>query len=306
MDLRKYQSMKHIQADIHTVGSSISQLGEGPVWDDLRQSILWLDILDGIIHEFHPATSVYRDIRVGEMIGSISLTPQGDLIAALQHGFCSVDRLTGTVTRIFDPESHLPGNRFNDGKCDPSGRFWAGTMSMSEDRTDGSLYCLDHDLRTTVQLSQVTVSNGLAWSRDGRCMYHIDSPTREVKRYDHDPVTGSISGGRTIITFTEQDGYPDGMTIDDEGMLWIAHWDGWQLSRWDPASGERIGRISLPVSRVTSCTFGGEDFEDLYVTSARVGLTEKQLKEQPLAGALFVIRGSGSKGMTADRFLMNS
>jgi sugar lactone lactonase YvrE len=302
MDIRQYKSMKMMHTHMEQVGSVMSLLGEGPVWDDIRQSLLWVDIPSGVIHEVHPQTAVHRQIRTGEMVGAVALTPQGDMIAALQHGFCMIDRLTGTIKRICDPEAHLPGNRFNDGKCDPSGRFWAGTMSMSEDRTDGNLYRIGHDLQPTVHLSQVTVSNGLAWSNDGRYMYHIDSPTRAVTRYDYHSASGLISGSRTVITFSEEDGYPDGMTIDDEGMLWIAHWDGWQLSRWDPASGACIGRISLPVSRVTSCTFGGEGFEDLYVTSARFGLTDRQLQEQPLAGALFVIRGTGCRGMAAARF----
>lgn len=279
-----------------------SKLGEGPVWDARQQAILWVDILNGLIHEYAPAREAYRKISLSEMVGAVALLENGDLIAAVQSGFVFIDRASGVIRPISDPEKHLPENRFNDGKCDPAGRFWAGTMALDEHADAGSLYMLDHDLSVSCKIPTVSVSNGLAWSPDQRTFYYIDSPTRQVVAYDFEPKAGTISGRRTIIAIAEGEGFPDGMCIDREGMLWIAQWDGWQVSRWDPNSGQKIGKITLPAARITSCTFGGERLEDLYITSARVGLNEAQLAAQPLAGSLFVVKDVGVRGMAASLF----
>ncbi len=175
-------------------------------------------------------------------------------------------------------------------------------MSLSEDAGAGSLYVLDSDLKCSQKIKGVTISNGLAWSADRKTFYYTDTPTLEVAAFDYDDYTGAISNRRTIIRIEEKEGYPDGMTIDNEGMLWIAHWNGWQVTRWNPATGTKLLSIKLPVAKVTSCTFGGENFDDLYITSAKVDLTEAELKEQPFAGSLFVIRQCGFKGLPSFEF----
>jgi sugar lactone lactonase YvrE len=277
-------------------------LGEGPVWDDQRKTICWVDILNGHIHEFAPSRSAHRIIPVKEMVGAVAICPNGNFLAALKSGLAFVDRRSGEIKRINHPASHLPGNRFNDGKCDPAGRFWVGTMALSEKPGAGSLYMIDRDLSHSLKIRDVTISNGLAWSRDHKTFYYIDSPTLEVVAFDYDIQTGDISNRRVIISIPEKEGFPDGMTIDREGMLWIAHWDGWQVARWDPQSGKKLLSIPMPVARLTSCTFGGADMQDLYITSARVGLTDQQLEEQPLAGSLFVVENCGYQGWPTVEF----
>ncbi|MBM3442575.1 MAG: SMP-30/gluconolactonase/LRE family protein [Bacteroidetes bacterium] len=288
---------------IEQIGETLSFLGEGPVWDDQTLTLLWVDILDGYVHELDPATGRHTTHRIGEPVGVVALCLDGRLVAGLKGGFSFLDRLTGQIVRIDDPEVHLPGNRFNDGKCDPAGRFWAGTMPLTEDKPTGSLYMMGPDRNAHRMATAVTISNGLAWSLDHRHMYYIDTPTMCVARFDYDAATGSIGTRDIAIRIPREDGYPDGMTIDVEGMLWIAHWGGWQLTRWDPSRGVKLDAIRMPVSNVTSCTFGGPGFTDLYVTSARKGLTEVQLASQPLAGALFVVRETGFRGMPAHRYL---
>lgn len=292
-----------IQKNWDLVMDHFCLLGEGPIWDPSHKRILWVDILQGEIHQFSVINNDHQVMQVGQSVGAIALNTKGGLIAALQHGFAAIDLDGKTIRMITNPESHLPNNRFNDGKCDPAGRFWAGTMDdVAGKEGAGNLYVLHQDLSVSVKLENVTCSNGLAWSPDRSTFYYIDTPTRQVVSYGYNWQNGDIYNKNAIITIPAAEGYPDGMTIDAEGMLWIAHWDGWKVSRWDPSKGELLETILLPVSRITSCTFGGEQLEDLYITSASVGLSESQLKEQPLAGALFVIKNVGVKGSPAAYF----
>jgi sugar lactone lactonase YvrE len=277
-------------------------LGEGPVWDAMCKTICWVDILNGRIHEFSPEQNKHKTISVHQMIGSLAVCTNRNFIAALQDGFAFIDRVSGEVRMIADPESHLPSNRFNEGKCDPAGMFWAGTMSLSDEPNRGSVYAINNDLIPKKKIEGVSISNGMAWSLDHQTFYYIDTPALEVVAFEYDKINGNISNKKTSITIDEKDGYPDGMTIDSEGMLWIAHWDGWQVTRWNPANGKKLYSIKLPVAKVTSCTFGGENLEDLFISSAKVGITEDELNEQPLAGSLFVIHNCGFKGMPAFEF----
>jgi sugar lactone lactonase YvrE len=274
-------------------------LGEGPVWDPDKRTISWVDILEGEIHEFDTAQKSHRIIPVYQMIGSIALCTNGNYIAALQNGFVSIDRESGEIKEVIDPESHLPGNRFNDGKCDPAGRFWAGSMSLSENTNSGSLYQLENNYSCIKRMEGLTISNGLAWSIDHRTLYFIDTPTFEVIAFDYDKKTGSIANKRRVIEIEKKDGYPDGMTIDTAGMLWIAHWDGWQVTRWNPENGRKIGKLVLPVAKITSCVFGGENLGDLYISSAKRGLDKNELETQPLAGSLFIWADCGFNGVPA-------
>lgn len=277
-------------------------LGEGPVWDAAHHRILWLDIVQGEIHQFYPESRTHKVFKTGALIGAVVLREQGGLIAALQNGLARIDMEKGTTELIAEPEKHLPDNRFNDGKCDPAGRFWAGTMSVSGVPGAGSLYVLETDHSVSLKLQNIGCSNGLAWSPDAQTLYYIDTPTRKIAAFDFDVTNGAISNKRIVITIPESDGYPDGMTIDSEGMLWIAMWDGWKVCRYNPHTAEHLENILLPVSRITSCTFGGDKLQDLYITSARTGLSESDLFKQPLAGNLFVIKNSGFTGIKASEF----
>ena len=272
------------------------QLGESPVWDVARQLICWVDILKGEIHQYSPAHDKHTIIETNQLAGAIGLCANGNFIAALQHGFAFIDRASHQVNMIHDPEAALPDNRFNDGKCGPDGRFWAGTLSLQETARAGSVYSLQPDLTVIKKMEGVTISNGMAWSMDHHIFYYIDTPTREIAAFEYDKINGSINARKVVIDFPEEDGFPDGMTIDREGMLWICGWGGWKITRWNPATGKKLLEIGLPVSRVSSCTFGGPLLQDLYITSATKDLTAAELQQQPLAGSLFVVKNCGFTG----------
>ncbi|GEO10258.1 SMP-30/gluconolactonase/LRE family protein [Segetibacter aerophilus] len=286
---------------IETVVDHRCILGEGPVWDYKQNRLLWVDIVEGHIHQFTPSTQLFKTFSVGEMVGAVALSDD-KLIAATKSGFSFIDLESEVVENIIDPEAHIAGNRFNDGKCDPAGRFWAGTLPLTEDHPGGALYTLKPDLSVEKKIDSVSISNGIAWSIDHKTFYFIDSPTLQVVSYEYDKETGSLANRKIIIEMDAIEGFPDGMTIDTEGMLWIAHWGGWKVARWNPMTGEKLMQIDLPVSQVTSCTFGGENYEDLYITSASIRLTQEQLQKEPLAGSVFVIRDCGFAGMPTFEF----
>jgi sugar lactone lactonase YvrE len=287
---------------IETVVQHSCLLGEGPVWDARRNSICWVDILNGEIHEVSTENKTHKIIAVHQKIGAINICSDGNFLAALQNGLAFIHRENGKIKMIANPEEHLSNNRFNDGKCDPAGRFWVGSMSLIEEEGAGSVYVLEKDLSITKKIENTTIANGMAWSVNHKNFYFIDTPTYNVFAYDYDKDSGSIKNKRTIIKIAKEDGFPDGMTIDSQGMLWIAHWDGWQVTRWNPDTEEKIFAIKLPAAKITSCCFGGKNLEDLYITSAKTGLTENELIEQPLAGNLFVVKDCGFKGIPTIEF----
>lgn len=262
-------------------------LGEGPWWNAATQQLYWVDIEGCAVHVFDPATGEDRRIDVGQMAGAVVGRKSGGVALALQHGFYGLDLETEKLTLLVDPEADLPENRFNDGKCDSQGRFWAGTTRINHDQQVGSLYRLDADLTVHRELGEVWISNGLAWSSNDRTMFFIDSPIRQVVAFDFDADAGSINNKRLVIEIPEGAGFPDGMTIDEEGMLWIALWDGWRVIRVNPADGKIINEIRMPVARPTSCVFGGANLDELYITSASTRMSAEELAKQPLAGGLF-------------------
>lgn len=275
-------------------------LAEGPSWDEPTQKLLWVDILGEKIHRFDPKTKHNETIKTGQKVGAAVTWTDNCVVAAMEHGFYKIQLEDGSQTALVDPEPTVTGNRFNDGKCDPAGRFWAGTMDMEEKQPTGSLYTLERDGTVTRKTGEITVSNGLAWSPDQQTMYHIDSPTRTVYAWAYDLDTGKITHRRVVKVIPEEEGFPDGMTVDSEGMLWVALWDGWKVIRIDP-SGRRLREVKVPAARVTSCCFGGKERDELYITTATVGIEEESLKEQPNAGGLFRIK-PGVQGLPTDRY----
>jgi sugar lactone lactonase YvrE len=265
------------------------QLGEGPAWDARRRVLYFVDIHAGGLHVFDPRDETHHLHPLGEPLGCLAPTAADGLILALQSGFACFDPADGTLTRLVSPEPHLPGNRFNDGKCDPAGRFLAGTMDDAEQAACGSLYSLAPDGRLKTLLTGLRISNGLTWSPDYRTFYFIDTPTRLVMAYDYDLETGDLANPRPVVRVPEALGWPDGMTADAEGMLWVALWGGAQVTRWDPLRGRLLASIRLPALNVTSCVFGGAALGELYITSARKGMRADQLKDYPLSGGLFCL-----------------
>jgi sugar lactone lactonase YvrE len=287
--------MKPTHEELKLVWDGKAMLGEGPVWDHTSGQLIWVDIMGKSVHFFDPTKGVDGTITLEQRIGAAVPRIKGGLILALENGFHEFNLETKRLTKLIDPESDRPENRFNDGKCDDAGRFWAGTMDMNEELPHGSLYCLETNGTIRKSVENVIVSNGIAWSPDNQTMYYIDSPTKRVLAYDFVLESGELSNPRIIVTIPDGEGFPDGMTVDTDGMLWIAQWDGWQVSRWDPKSGKKLSSIPVPAARVTSCVFGGENFDELFITTARVGLDEKQLADQPSAGGIFCIK-PGYKG----------
>ncbi|MEM7539154.1 MAG: SMP-30/gluconolactonase/LRE family protein [Chloroflexota bacterium] len=276
-------------------------LGEGPIWDAKNQVLYWVNIMENEVHVYNPVDNSDRVINVGQHVGTVVARESGGLMLALHHGFASLDLDTEEVSVITDPEPDIPGNRFNDGKCDPRGRFWAGTMPIDEGGATGSLYVLDTDLGYRKMVEGVQISNGIVWSPDETQMYFIDTPLGTVDAFDFDADTGEIENRRPVITLPEGQGFPDGMTGDVEGMLWVAHWGGSRITRWNPNTGEHLATVHVPAAQVTACAFSGPNLDQLYITCARRGLSEEALAETPHAGSLFVAE-VGVQGVEAFEF----
>lgn len=256
-------------------------LGEGPIWDSRSHSLYWIDILEKRIYCGGEIL-----VQLDDLVGCIAPRKSGGLILADRLGFASLEMDSLKLTTLSAPSNEPSNNRFNDGKCDPRGRFLAGTMDMGETDPYGSLYSFDGKSITKL-LSSVTISNGMAWSPDHKTYYYIDTPTHEVKAFDYDLDTGTIANPRLAIRIPAELGWPDGMTSDTQGNLWIAMWGGAQVTKWDPNTGGLLEQISIPAKNVSSCVFGGTNLNELYITSARKGLDEAALQQYPLTGGVF-------------------
>ena len=273
-------------------------LGEGPVWVAREQALYWLDIKGRRL--FRINDKEFREWPTPMRVGSIAPREGGGFIAGTDGGFYTVevgDELA--FTRLFDPEEDLPDNRFNDGKVDRDGRFWAGTMDDTEQAAVGTLYRLEDINGSTIIDQGYGVTNGPAFSPSGDWMYHTDSVRRRIYRFPLAP-DGTVGAREIFLHFSAQEGYPDGMTVDAEGCLWVAFWDGWAVRRFGPDAA-LLDTIEVPVQRPTSIAFGGPDLDRMYITSARVGLDETALAVQPYAGALFMVE-AGIKGIAERPF----
>jgi sugar lactone lactonase YvrE len=275
-------------------------LGEGPVWDEELQCLVWLDILPGLVHRFDPATGADDVFGVGKPVGSAGLRQGGGLVLAVEDGFALLDPGWQRLDQVAVVEFAGPPARFNEGKCDPAGRFLAGTMAHDETPGAGSLYRLGPDLSVTKLFDGVTISNGLAWTPDGATMYYIDSPTQGVDAFDYDAATGWLGNRRRVVDIPAAAGLPDGMTLDTGGCLWVALWGGSAVHRYTP-DGRLDAVLSLPATNITCPVFGGAGLGVLYVTSARDGLDGRQLAAQPHAGAVFAA-DVGAHGLPTLRF----
>jgi sugar lactone lactonase YvrE len=276
-----------------------SELGEAPIWDIDRRALIWVDIERGLIHRYDPASERHEVFEAGRSVGAASPTITGGLALAVDEGFGLLDPDTGRLEMIASIDGS-PGTMMNDGKCDPAGRFWAGTKDPDGRRPIGALYRLDADHEVTRVLTGVTISNGLTWSADRATFFYVDSPTHGIDAFDFDLESGSVSNRRRHVECPKEWGLPDGMTIDEEGFLWVAFWEGSAVRRFAP-DGRPASTVDFPVSLVTSCAFGGDDLADLYVTTARTGLSEAQLRSEPNAGGLFRLR-PGARGLPQPPF----
>lgn len=273
-----------------------AELGEGAIWDPWSRLLHWVDINGEKLHTYDPVSRKDRTFALGQMVCAVVVHGSGGLMLAVQRGFARFSPESGSLEMVAEPERDRPGNRFNDGKCDPAGRFWAGTMDRNGAPGKGSLYCLGTDGSVRRMLNSVTCSNGIVWTRNARIMYYIDTPTREIAAFDFDIDTGNIAGRRVAVCIPEHLGFPDGMCIDADDNLWVAMWGGSAVTRWNPVTGALVASYPIPTSQVTSCAFGGAWLNELYVTTARISLSAKALANEPHAGGLFRLR-PGATGM---------
>lgn len=294
--------------------------GEGAIWHPGRRSLLWVDIEGKTLHEYVPTTfgkvscgtgelmsgtkpagsdtlrtvmtvpSVTRRWTFDRMVSTVVPETDSTVIVAVQNRVERIDLNSDTrevLARIDDRNGSV---RTNDGKCDPAGRLWLGTMAFAGTPGAGTLYCLDPTGIPSVKLGSVTISNGIVWSADRRTMYYVDTPTRRVSRYRYDDSTGAIAYEGIAVQIPEEMGFPDGMTIDRCGNLWIALWGGYGVGCWNPHSGELLHRIFVPCPNAASCAFGGENLDTLYITTAG-GTPDSRLRQDyPLSGSLFVCK----------------
>ncbi len=287
--------------EVQCLSENRSLLGEGPCWSPRDGALYWVDILTPSIHRFDTSTGQDSEVKLGTMVSLAIPKATGGLLVATPGGLMTFDDTTKRLTLLCHPESDRPGNRYNDGKCDRMGRLWVGSLDMSTAANRGNLFRVDPDGAWKKMDTGFTVANGLGWSPDNKRMYFTDTMRRTIYVYDFDLLSGSISNRRSLITLGVNDGTPDGLTVDEEGCLWVAIWDAWRISRYS-SQGEELLRIRMPVPRPTSCCFGGPDLDTLYVTSASVRLNEEALRAAPLSGSLFAIQLPGIRGLPETTF----
>jgi len=283
---------------VELVAKSADQLGECPIWDERLQLLYWVDSRGPAVKRIEPGSGKIHVLPVAEAIGSIAFREGRGMLAATKSGIHFLDPASGSLAPMARPETHLPDNRFNDGRCDRHGRFWAGTMSDVRRDPVGTLYRLDTDLRCTPLRNAIIIPNGLAWSPDGRTMYFADTMRHTIWAWDYDPGSGAATRERVFADAGA--GRPDGSCVDADGCLWNAEYGAARVVRYTPAGVvDRV--IELPVANPTCCCFGGPRLDELYITSARQRLTAGELALQPLAGNVLVVR-PGVQGLPESRF----
>ena len=282
---------------VDLVDDAHARLGEGPVWSRDEAVLYWVDIDLGRVHRFDPALGDDEHVDVGEPVGAVAPRRDGGLLLALKSGFALVDQWRGTPRRLAEVEADRPDTRMNDGACDRRGRFWAGTMSTTDEPGQGTLYRLEAGGKVTPMLRGISISNGIGWSPDDRTMYYADTPSGGIDAFDYDLDSGTIAGRRRLLDVDPREGQPDGLVVDADGCIWLALWEGWQVRRYAP-DGRLLGTIALPVGRVTKCGFGGPALDQLFITTAS---PDEPSAEQPHAGGLFVA-SPGVAGLPATPF----
>ena len=287
------ETMKPLNPEVKLVLDAQNILGEGSIWNHKTKELWWIDIEGQTLNTYNPKTDVNRTIDVKERIGTVVPSQDGlSAILALQTGIWKMDMKTEEKSMLTMLESDTANIRLNDGKCDPAGRLWVGSMHLNQIEHAANLFQVtetEQQVSFKKMQDSVTISNGIIWSLDEKTMYYIDTKRGNVRAYDYDKSTGDISNERVVITVSDTLGYPDGMTIDNEGMLWIALWNGNCVSRWNPNTGELLQTIPVPAHNISSCAFGGENLDILYITSAKVDMTEEELKAKPNSGGVFKV-----------------
>lgn len=278
--------------------SARARLGEGPLWDGEKQLLFWVDIYNHRVHQFDPATGQDRFFDVGDVVSEIQKAGSDRLLLALSNTLAFLNLKTGEVTPFYQVEFPHPDTRFNDGKCDSQGRFWIG--SISDVPGQAILYRYDPDGQFHIMETGLTISNGLGWSPDRSTFYLTDSAQHKIYAYNFEEASGKISDRRVLIDLSAEGVEPDGLAIDSVGNIWSALWNGWCVACFNPAGAE-ILRVKMPVQRPTSVTFGGKNLTEIYITSASIGLSQKEIQKEINAGDLFCL-STDSSGMPSYQF----
>jgi sugar lactone lactonase YvrE len=290
--------MDHVERalDFHSV------LGEGPLWRDAERRLYWLDLRGPAIYRFDPVSgrneALNADLPAG--LGGMAFDGKGRWILVDDAGIHRIDPKSGRRTALANPEAGRSENIFNDAKVDRRGRLWTGSCNRDWVTPTASFYMLDRSGRVSIIDRSIGCANGPAFSPDGRRAYWTDSPSREIYGYDIDPETGDVGPRRRFHKFDPGPEQPDGMTVDADGCLWVALWDGWCVAQIRP-DGKLERRVKVPVPQPTSVGFGGEGLAQLYITTASLGLSDEQLRAAPLSGHLLVA-DVGQKGIAEPEF----
>lgn len=275
-------------------------LGEGPLWIAQLGCFFWVDIEKGNLHRYHLATEKLEIRHFPHYLAVVLKGKNGELILGLDRKLVHYDWETVEIENLCEVEANESLHRFNDGKVDPQGRVWIGTLSTKFTEGAGSLYRIDSNLNPEIQLKNLTISNGMAWTEDQKTFYFIDTPTHKIQEYSFDSKTGEIGFRRIAVEIPEDLGFPDGMCIDQEGMLWVAHYGGFGVYRWNPKNGKLVNKIELPVPNVTSCCFGGENLDLMLITTAQENMSRSELKKCPQSGDVFLVK-LGVLGLKSNR-----
>ncbi|XP_045402544.1 regucalcin-like [Lemur catta] len=283
------------------------RMGECPVWEEETGQLVYVDINAGNVCQWSPLTGEVQTVGLRNRVGSVALCRKGTYVVAVGTCLGFLDWGTQQVRWVAQLDRDKPRNRFNDGKVDPAGRFVAGTMPEASapgvwERGQGSLYTLQADGSVVRRLDGLGIPNGLDWSLDHGTFYHVDSLEHCVRAYDYDLHSGGIANPRLLFQLPAEQGMPDGLCVDAAGKLWVACIDGGRVIRLDPETGTLLSTVEMPVSRVTSCCFGGPSYTELYVTSAADGLGPEQLPQEPQAGHVFKVTGLGVRGVAPHCF----
>lgn len=271
-----------------SLNNTKSILGEGAIWSSLRNLFFYVDIEGKKVGFVDPVSGMTKQRQMKEKVGTVVPTENGRLILGLENSISIFDFDCDELQEFIELESEIPTNRSNDGKCDAAGRLWIGTMNQEASGAVGALYRFDGE-EAKKMIPNRKVSNGICWSSDNKTMYYIDSFDYNIKAYDFDLETGDISNERIVVEMKNQNFTPDGMTIDTEGMLWVAMWGEGTVNRYNPLSGELVGKVDVNAPHVTSCAFGGPNMTQMLITTASSGLSEEQLKQFPESGTLFLV-----------------
>jgi sugar lactone lactonase YvrE len=265
-------------------------LGEGVMWHNARQSFFWVDIEGKTIYECRWSDKKVTTKNLSSRVSLILETEDvNKLLLGVQGGLMFLDLDTGQSKWLCEIDKEIKDNRTNDGGYDPKKRIWVGTMNINCDRYAGALYCLDEHGSLVKKVERMSIPNGIAWTRDAKTMYHVESEDRVVNAYDYDVDNGAIVFNRVAISVPGDLGSPDGMCMDNEGMLWIAHWGGFGVYRWNPVSGQMIDKIDVAVPNVSACSFGGLDNNVMLITTARQAMSQEDLLKYPESGDVFCV-----------------